>query len=207
MMLARPVLVLLLAIAIPGCTTLIQQTPGGAWVGVEPGGLLTLHQSVTVPSGRTRVWLVNGRLSATAASYRTACGLEVHDLSRARPRTIPAGSWRIRRIQNYWTEVVSAPAPEGIHFRLAGDGDSGDPGRKLAHPPHPELLDRGGLCTGSRGHPLSSRRGRRRWRYRLFDDPHGLSFLARTRRSSRPDAADLPRCARRSARGRSAEPD
>lgn len=131
MILARTILVLLLAIAIPGCATLIQQTPGGAWVGVEPGGLLTLHQSVTVPSGRTRVWLVNGRLSAAAASYRTACALEVRDLPRAGPRTIPTGSWRIRRIQNYWTEVVSAPAPEGVHFRLAGYGDSGDGGYSM----------------------------------------------------------------------------
>ena len=116
-----------------GCETLIQEAPRGRWIEITPGSTLTLHQPITIPQDRVRIWLVGGRLSRNSANYRTACALEVRRLSRDGPQTIPAGGIRITRIQNYWTEVAAAtgPARGDIGFRLARYGDSGDSGYSM----------------------------------------------------------------------------
>ena len=135
-------------VLLTGCETLIMDAPGGRWVGIGPGGTLTLDESIRVPEGRARVWLVNGRLTRSSASYRTACAVELRDLARGGPHTIPAGAARITRVQNYWTQVAAVPPADTIRFRLASHGDSGDNGYSmirtgfhfwLDHPDDPAL--------------------------------------------------------------------
>jgi hypothetical protein len=156
--------VLLAAITLlGGCATQIKDAPGGRWVGVEPGGTLTLNRPIRVPQGRARVWLVNGRLSRTSASYRTACALELRDLARDGPHGIPAGAARITRVQNYWTEVVAVPAADLVRFRLADYGSAGDTGYSmirtgfhfwLEHPADPSLYRM--TCLGVLADPPDS---------------------------------------------------
>jgi hypothetical protein len=123
-----------------GCATLIptliKDVDQGDWIGIEPGSTLTLHQPMQVAPSRTRVFFVNGRARNAGANYQTACALEVRRIDRDRPQTIPAGRYRINRVQNYWTQVVDARGPSPtpisadgtVRFRLAEySGDDGQP--------------------------------------------------------------------------------
>ena len=117
-----------IALMLSGCQTMIQQSEHGDWIDIAPGSTLTLNQPVQVAQDRARVFFVNGRARRSGASYRPSCALEVRRISRDGPQTIPAGTLRIQRIQNYWTEVVDGRDPDGPVFRLADmGGDGGDP--------------------------------------------------------------------------------
>lgn len=123
---------LMAAIALSGCQTLIQESENGAWIGIAPGSTLTLHQPIQVAQDRARVFFVNGRARNSGASYRPSCALEVRRISRNGPQTIAAGTTRIKRIQNYWTEVVDIHNPDAPAFRLASvGGDGGDGGYSM----------------------------------------------------------------------------
>jgi hypothetical protein len=123
------VTVLLAALVSSGCQTMIQQSENGDWIDIAPGSTLTLNQPVQVAQDRARVFFVNGRARGSGASYQPSCALEVRRISRDGPQTIPAGTIRIRRIQNYWTEVADLRHPDMRTFRFAsvggGDGDGG----------------------------------------------------------------------------------
>jgi hypothetical protein len=108
-----------------GCTTLIKSDEDGRWIPVPAGGTLTLARAVTVPPGRARVFFVNGRLQSSSASYRTSCALEIRGLDRTAAQRIPAGSLRIVRVQNYWTEVVALPDPAPRLLPADYGGDTG----------------------------------------------------------------------------------
>ena len=118
---------ILLGPMLAGCATLIQDTGKGRWIGIEPGSTLTLHRLVQVAQSRTRVFFVNGRARNAGASYQTACALEVRRIDHDWPQTIPAGLYRIDRIQNYWTEVADARQPGAVRFRLAEYDGGGQP--------------------------------------------------------------------------------
>jgi hypothetical protein len=113
---------------ITGCQPLIKDRPSGHWVALAPGGSLTLHQPVTMPAGRTRVFFVNGRVRTSGATYDTSCALEVRRIDRERSRQIAAGLFRVTRVQPYWTQMAAVPNPETPVVRLAGHdgGDGGD---------------------------------------------------------------------------------
>ena len=120
------------AIALSGCQTLIQESENGAWIDIAPGSTLTLNQPIQVAQDRARVFFVNGRARNSGANYRTSCALEVRRISRDGPQTIRAGTTRIKRIQNYWTEVVDIRNPDAPAFRLASvGGDGGDGGYSM----------------------------------------------------------------------------
>lgn len=120
--------VLAAALVLSGCQTLIQQSENGNWIDIAPGSTLTLHQSVQVAQDRARVFFVNGRARNSGASYRPSCALEVRRISRDGPQTIPAGMLRIKRIQNYWTEVVDVRNPDAPRLRLVSVGGDGSDG-------------------------------------------------------------------------------
>lgn len=125
--LVRPLVLVTVALAlITGCQPLIKDRTGGRWVAIPPGGSLTLHQPVTMPPGRTRVFFVNGRVRTSGATYGTSCALEVRRIDRKRARQI-AGRFRITRVQPYWTQMAAVPSPGTPVFRLAGhDGGNGN---------------------------------------------------------------------------------
>lgn len=117
-----------LACALAGCKTLIQQTEHGRWVEIGPDTTLTLHQAVSVPPGRTRVFFSNGRVSSSGANYRTSCALELRTISRTRAQEISAGQFQITRAQHYWTEVAASLQNWGVYLQLAEFSDgSGQP--------------------------------------------------------------------------------
>lgn len=98
---------LLVSVVLTGCATLIQQTEHGRWVEIGPETALTLHQRISIPQDRARVFFKNGRLSRSGASYRASCALEVRRISRTGPQSISAGRFQITRAQHYWTEVAA----------------------------------------------------------------------------------------------------
>ena len=112
-------------LALTGCVPELRESDTGPWVEVHPGGTLTLNRDVRVPKDRARVFLRGGRLSAQGASLGPSCGLEVRRIGRDGPQSIPAGTWRIGRIQRYWTEVAAIPTRPGIRLRLAQSPDGG----------------------------------------------------------------------------------
>lgn len=113
---------------VAGCQTFIKTGADGRWVGIAPGGSLTLHRPVTMPQGRTRVFFVNGRVRRGSATYGTSCALEVRRIDRDGPRTIAPDRFGVTRVQPYWTEFAAATHAAAPRLRLAGQdgGDGGD---------------------------------------------------------------------------------
>jgi hypothetical protein len=92
-----------------GCAAL---PPVGQAVG-QPQALVLLRD-ITIRPGHTRAFLQDGEVKKRFNEFRTHCALEIRDLSD-KPRTVPAGFYPIRRIQQSVTPIVLA-----------------EPGRKLA---------------------------------------------------------------------------
>jgi hypothetical protein len=115
----------LLALALTGCNTLIQETEHGRWVEIGPSTALLLNEPIPVPPGRSRVFIKNGQVSPAGANYRTACALEVRSLSRSRPQTIAPGRFQIARAQHYWTEVAARLKTWDVYLQLAELSDGG----------------------------------------------------------------------------------
>ncbi len=113
------------AVAVSACGTLIKEAADGRWVPMASGGSLVLHQPVTVPRGRTRVFFVNGKMRRSGATYDTSCVLEVRRLDRAGARTIKAGGFEVERVEPYWTMFAQVGELVGPSVRLAGQ-DGGD---------------------------------------------------------------------------------
>jgi hypothetical protein len=86
---------------------------------------------VRIPQDRARVFFVNGRVRNAGASYQPTCALEVRRISRDGTQTVAAGSIRITRIQNYWTEVVDTRDPDSRVLRLAEHGGSAGDGYSM----------------------------------------------------------------------------
>lgn len=108
---ARPLRLISIAIlGLPilwGCETRMRETDSGPWLAVQAGGTLTLNQPVAIPQDRARVFFRSGRLQASGANLGPSCGLEVRTLARDGPHLIPAGSYRVTRVQTYWSEVAA----------------------------------------------------------------------------------------------------
>jgi hypothetical protein len=116
---------LALALVVSGCATLIQETEHGRWVEIGPETALILHEPVTIPAGRTRAYIKNGRVSRSGANYRAACAFEVRALTPDRPQSITPGRFKITRAQHHWTEVAAALQDWGVYWQLAELSDGG----------------------------------------------------------------------------------
>jgi hypothetical protein len=73
--------------------------------GAEPPQALQLLRDVAIPDGRTRVFIQDGRLVRSIDEFVPHCALEIRHL-HGPPRTVPAGVYPVRRIQQAVTEVV-----------------------------------------------------------------------------------------------------
>ncbi|MBK1645385.1 hypothetical protein CKO25_12170 [Thiocapsa imhoffii] len=124
----RPIAAFLLASLVLGaCTTLVRETMESPWVEVQPGSTLTLHQPVRIAPGRARAPMVSAspRSRATASS----CLLEVRRIDPEQEQVVPAGTLRIRQVQNVVSLVSTDPWQPGpdhaIRFQLASHSDGG----------------------------------------------------------------------------------
>lgn len=123
-----PLLVLVLVAVLPGCQTQVKEAAQGPWIRVQPGGTLTLNRPIPVPQDRARVFFRDGRLQHTGANLGPSCGIEIRTISRDGPHVIPAGSFTITRIQNYWTQVAQRDPwrdADPVRLQLASAPDSG----------------------------------------------------------------------------------
>lgn len=111
-----------------GCQTQVRESDRGPWIGVQPGGTLTLNRPIPVPRDRARVFFLDGQLRPTGASQGPSCGIEIRTIPRDDPHVIPAGPFIITRVQPYWTQVAArdpAGAAGGAHLWLASAPDGG----------------------------------------------------------------------------------
>ena len=97
----RPILLLLLAVLIlSGCALVeVEPDPASPFYPVPEGSVLEIHQPITIPAGRTRVWLQRGRVVAGQDWWHPACNLEVNTLDRERSRTVEPGRFEVIRVQ------------------------------------------------------------------------------------------------------------
>jgi hypothetical protein len=117
----------LAAALVLGCATRMQVGEGGRWVEIPPGSTLTLNAPVPVPQDRARVFFLDGRVRPSGASLGPSCGLEVRTIARDRDQEIQAGTYRIARVQRYWTEVAGrwpAAAPRLVPAQANDGGGS-----------------------------------------------------------------------------------
>lgn len=113
------VLLLVSALAIQGCGTLVRESAPGPWIEAQLGGTLTLNRPVQVPEGRARAFFLRGRIQSAGAGQGPSCGIEIRTIPCDGPHVIPAGSFTITRVQPYWTQVASlAPGRDRDVARL-----------------------------------------------------------------------------------------
>lgn len=116
----------LLALVLGGCQTLVRESTQTGWVEIPPGSTLTLNRPVSIQPGRARALVVD---RGSRGGDGTSCVLEVRRIDSEGIQNIPSGVIPITRVQNY-VALVSSRVPEpspiaGVHFQLAGHGDSG----------------------------------------------------------------------------------
>lgn len=100
-----------------GCAAQVRGDLGSPYYAVPEGSTLELHRPVTIPPGRTRVFLQDGEVSTGFDSYRTSCALEITELAD-RPRMVEPDSFRVTRTQRIMLEEVVEAEP----LRLAAVG-------------------------------------------------------------------------------------
>ena len=118
----------LLGAPLSGCSTqVVREDAGGAWTEIPPGSTFPLKRPVQVPQDRARVFFRGGRVLSSGANLGPSCGLEVRAISRDGPQTVAARSFRITRVQSYWTQVAGLPVPASgpVRFQLASGQDGG----------------------------------------------------------------------------------
>lgn len=119
---------LLLGALLAGCRPVeVREDAAGAWTVLPPGSTLTLHRPLQVPQDRARIFFKGGRVGTSGANLGPSCGLEIREMSRDGPRTVAAGTYRILRVENYWTQVARQEPPGTIRLRLASSTDGGSP--------------------------------------------------------------------------------
>ncbi len=92
----------ILLLALAGCTVMVPQ-----YRGEDAGYRFILHQPVTIPADRTRVYIQGGRVSTGFNSYAVSCSLEVRTLAEE-PRTVQPDTFVVYRIQQFFEEVAAA---------------------------------------------------------------------------------------------------
>lgn len=111
---------ILMCAMLAGCQPVqVREDAAGTWTPIPPGSTLTLNQPVQVPQDRARVFFKGGRVGSSGANLGPSCGLEVRALSRDGPQTVESGTYRIDRVENYWTQVAWNEPPGTVRLRLA----------------------------------------------------------------------------------------
>jgi hypothetical protein len=120
---------LLIGALLVGCRPVeVREDAAGHWTVIPPGSTLTLNRPVQIPQDRARIFFKGGQVRPAGANLGPSCGLEVRTLSRDGPQTVPAGTYRIARVQNYWTQVAWREPPGTVRLRLASaTSDGGSP--------------------------------------------------------------------------------
>ena len=125
----------LLGAFLSGCAPqVVREDAGGAWTEIPPGSTCTLKRPVQVPQNRARVFFRGGQALSSGANMGPSCGLEVRAISREGPQAVAAQSFRITRVERYWTQVASlgVPASRQVRFQLASGQDGGGTNRPIA---------------------------------------------------------------------------
>ncbi len=79
------------------------------------GTRIELLQDIQIRAGRARVHLQEGRAGYGFDQYAPSCTVEIDQFDQQQAHTVPAGSYRVVRVQPMWEEVVQAG-----HVLLAG---------------------------------------------------------------------------------------
>jgi hypothetical protein len=110
-----------------GCQPVeVREYANGAWLAIPAGSTLTLNRPVQVPQDRARIFFKGGHVLPAGANLGPSCGLEVRTMSQDGPQTVPAGTYRIERVERYWTQVAWQE-PGIVRLRLAASTDGGNP--------------------------------------------------------------------------------
>lgn len=120
---------ILIAATLVGCQPVeVREDATGSWISIPPGSTLTLNKPIQVPQDRARVFFRGGRVGTSGANLGPSCGLEVRSLSRNGPQTVQAGTYRIERVERYWTQVARNEPAGAVRLRLASsEGGGGSP--------------------------------------------------------------------------------
>jgi hypothetical protein len=111
-----------------GCQPVeVREDANGPWSAIPPGSILTLNRPVQVPQDRARIFFKGDRVLPAGANLGPSCGLEVRTMSRDGPQTVPAGAYRVERVERYWTQVAWQGPPGTVRLRLASATDGGNP--------------------------------------------------------------------------------
>lgn len=125
-------LVVALAVALGGCISKPQviNNTNSPFYKIPPGSLIRLEQKITIPTGRTRIWIQGGEVVGTGFnSFEPSCNVEVTYLDETGPQTVAAGEYRVTRTQ-FLREAISSSgqvmvAAKGEEVLLADAVDSG----------------------------------------------------------------------------------
>lgn len=118
--------VLLGAALLCGCRPVeVRETDTGAWTAIPPGSTLTLSRPIQVPQDRARVFFLAGEIRPAGASLGPSCALEIRTISRNGPHRVAAGTYRIARVENYWTQVAWREPLGAVRRQLANATSGG----------------------------------------------------------------------------------
>lgn len=118
-------------VTIAGCSGLVAPGESAVYSKVPVDSVVRVEQRLAVARERTRVWLRGDRTSTGSSSNSPICNFEVDKIDREEIQFIEPGEYRIRRVQNMWTEIVQMHprTKRQVEYRLAGigGGDGGTP--------------------------------------------------------------------------------
>ncbi|MGD8310885.1 MAG: hypothetical protein PVG98_15720 [Chromatiales bacterium] len=108
---------------------------------VPEGSRVEVLRAITVPPGRTRVFLQAGRPGGGTGQYYPSCNFEVRDLKEDEAQTIEPGVFRVTRVHRApFVEVVQRAPLRLASLGLAmGDGDSDGSDTMVTRTVHMEL--------------------------------------------------------------------
>jgi hypothetical protein len=117
---------ILIGAMLAGCQPVeVREDAAGTWTAIPPGSTLTLNRPVQIPQDRARIFFKDGRIGTSGANLGPSCGLEVRTLSRDGPQTVQTGTYRIDRVESYWTQVAWNEPPGTARLRLASAESGG----------------------------------------------------------------------------------
>jgi len=122
----RVSVVLIVSTVLSGCAPMMGPTdPASPFFAVPVGSVLSVHEPLEIPPGRTRIWFQGGRATYGHNWYAPACNLEVSRLDRNHAQTVDPGRFTVRRVQQMMDRTELAPIRAPVSMRVASvDADS-----------------------------------------------------------------------------------